>query len=63
MCFVRLSKQAVSFPLDKIKIFVFFLNRGAHTVFTARYALSPSIKQARFVFNPYPANVEKMVSS
>jgi hypothetical protein len=47
MCFVRISEQTATFALHNIKRLVF---KSTCRVFTARYAISPYIKQIRFFF-------------
>jgi hypothetical protein len=47
MCLVWISQETAAFVLHKISRLVLY-NRGG--VFTARYALSPYIKQTRLVF-------------
>jgi hypothetical protein len=47
MCFVRISEQTATLPYKTLRDW--FL-QPKWRVFTARYALSPYIKQIRFVF-------------
>jgi hypothetical protein len=47
MCFVRISEQTATCALCSVNRLALYNRSG---VFTARYALSPYIKQIRFVF-------------
>jgi hypothetical protein len=57
MCFVRMSKQTATFVLYSINRLVLYNRNG---LFTARYALSPYVKQIRFVFKGLISTLDVM---